>query len=83
MPFVTGSLLVVVLLRTAHYNMSKLKDVYMHQNTLAALANVAPHMSGMSSHAAQRLVSLFDMLSRRCDKPKASAMQHCEGCLHR
>ena len=63
----TGSLLVVLLLRTAHCNMSKLKDVYMHQNTLAALANVAPHMSGMSSHAAQRLVSLFDMLSRRCD----------------
>ena len=72
MPFVTGSLLVVLLLRTAHYNMSKLKDVYMHQNTLAALANVAPHMSGMSSHAAQRLVSLFDMLSRRCDKPSFS-----------
>lgn len=60
-----GSLLVVVLLRTAHYNMSKLKDVYMHQNTLAALANIAPHISGISSHAAQRLVSLFDMLSRR------------------
>ena len=60
-----GSLLVVVLLRTAHYNMSKLRDVYMHQNTLAALANVAPHLSGLSSHAAQRLVSLFDMLSRR------------------
>ena len=60
-----GSLLVVMLLRTAQYNMSKLKDVYMHQNTLAALANVAPHMAGMSSHAAQRLVSLFDMLARR------------------
>ena len=45
--------------------MSKLKDVYMHQNTLAALANVAPHMSGISSHAAQRLVSLFDMLAKR------------------
>ena len=55
----------IVLLRTAHYNMSKLKDVYMHQNTLAALANMAPHLSSISSHAAQRLVSLFDMLSRR------------------
>ena len=56
----------VVLLRTAHTNMSKLKDVYMHQNTLAALANLAPDMSAISSYAAQRLVSLFDMLSRRC-----------------
>jgi hypothetical protein len=61
----TGSLLVVVLLRTAHYNLAKLKDVYLHTNTLAALANLAPHMAHLSSHAAQRLVSLFDMLSRR------------------
>lgn len=60
-----GSLLVVQLLRTAHSNMAKLRDMYMHQNSLAALANVAPHMAGISSHAAQRLVSLFDMLSRR------------------
>lgn len=41
------------------------QDVYLHTNTLAALANLAPHMFGLSSHAAQRLVSLFDMLSRR------------------
>ncbi len=64
-----GSLLVVLLLRTAHYNLSKLKDVYLHTNTLAALANLAPHISSLSSHAAQRLVSLFDMLSRRCVQP--------------
>ncbi len=42
-----GSLLVVLLLRTAHYNLAKLRDVYLHTNTLAALANLAPHMSGM------------------------------------
>lgn len=41
-----GSLLVVLLLRTAHYNLAKLRDVYLHTNTLAALANLAPHMSG-------------------------------------
>lgn len=32
--------------RTAHYNLAKLRDVYLHTNTLAALANLAPHMSG-------------------------------------
>ncbi len=52
----------VLLRRTAQYNVSKLKDVYMHQKTLAVLANVALHMSGMSSNAVQRLVSLSDML---------------------
>ena len=56
----------VMLLRTAHYNLAKLRDVYLHTNTLAALANLAPHARGLSSHAAQRLVSLFDMLARRC-----------------
>ena len=61
-----GSLLVVLLLRTAHYNLAKLRDVYLHTNTLAALANLAPHAQDLSSHAAQRLVSLFDMLARRC-----------------
>ena len=55
----------VLLLRTAHYNLAKLRDVYLHTNTLAALANLAPHARDLSSHAAQRLVSLFDMLGRR------------------
>lgn len=64
-----GSLLVIVLLKTAHYNLAKLKDVYLHTNTLAALANLAPHVSHLSSHASQRLVSLFDMLARRCPLP--------------
>ena len=55
----------VLLLRTAHYNLAKLRDVYLHTNTLAALANLAPYAQDLSSHAAQRLVSLFDMLARR------------------
>lgn len=48
-----GSLLVVLLLRTAHYNLAKLRDVYLHTNTLAALANLAPHMSGAARRGAQ------------------------------
>eukprot|EP00887_Chlorella_sp_A99_P007913 scaffold12.g7913.t1 len=54
-----GSLLVVLLLRTAHYNLAKarryhacsthLKDVYLHTNTLAALANLAPHMQARAA----------------------------------
>ncbi|KAK9845745.1 hypothetical protein WJX81_001268 [Elliptochloris bilobata] len=60
-----GSLLVILLLRTAHYNLAALRDVYLHTNTLAALANLAPYAHNLSSLAAQRLVSLFDMLARR------------------
>lgn len=77
----TGSLLVIVLLKTAHYNLAKLKDVYLHTNTLAALANLAPHVSHLSSHASQRLVSLFDMLARRCTRPSMVVLcRHVRAC---
>lgn len=63
-----GSLMVLVLIRTVKYNLSKLKDVYLHTNCLAILANMAPHVVRLSSYASQRLVSLFDMLSRKYTK---------------
>ncbi|KAH0458107.1 hypothetical protein IEQ34_013422 [Dendrobium chrysotoxum] len=63
-----GSLMVLVLIRTVKYNLSKLRDVYLHTNCLAILANMAPHVLRLSSYASQRLVSLFDMLSRKYTK---------------
>lgn len=41
------------------------QDVYLHTNCLATLANMAPHVHRLSAYASQRLVSLFDMLSRK------------------
>ncbi|EEC71562.1 hypothetical protein OsI_03918 [Oryza sativa Indica Group] len=63
-----GSLMVVILIRTIKYNLSKLRDVYLHTNCLAILANMAPHVHRLSAYASQRLVSLFDMLSRKYTK---------------
>ncbi|KAK9288143.1 hypothetical protein L1049_016591 [Liquidambar formosana] len=63
-----GSLMVIVLIRTVKYNLSKLRDVYLHTNCLATLANMAPHVHRLSAYASQRLVSLFDMLSRKYTK---------------
>ncbi|XP_073005545.1 uncharacterized protein [Typha latifolia] len=63
-----GSLMVVVLIRTIKYNLSKLRDVYLHTNCLAILANMAPHAHRLSAYASQRLVSLFDMLARKYTK---------------
>lgn len=60
-----GSLLVVLLIRTIKYNLSKLRDVYLLTNCLAALANMAPHCQDTTAYASQRLVSLFDMLARK------------------
>nr|CAD1828048.1 unnamed protein product [Ananas comosus var. bracteatus] len=63
-----GSLMVVILIRTIKYNLSKLRDIYLHTNCLAILANMAPHIHRLSAYASQRLVSLFDMLSRKYAK---------------
>ncbi|XP_052191512.1 uncharacterized protein LOC127800753 isoform X9 [Diospyros lotus] len=63
-----GSLMVIILIRTVKYNLSKLRDVYLHTNCLATLANMAPHVHHLSAYASQRLVSLFDMLSRKYSK---------------
>ena len=67
----------ILLLRTAHYNLAALRDVYLHTNTLAALANLAPYAQNLSSLAAQRLVSLFDMLARRCAVAQFAWMVLC------
>ncbi|MQL80090.1 hypothetical protein Taro_012514 [Colocasia esculenta] len=63
-----GSLMVIILIRTVKYNLSKLRDVYLHTNCLATLANMAPHVHRLSGYASQRLVSLFDMLARKYSK---------------
>nr|KYP74983.1 Dymeclin [Cajanus cajan] len=63
-----GSLMVIILIRTVQYNLSKLRDVYLQTTCLATLANMAPHVHRLSAYASQRLVSLFDMLSRKYNK---------------
>uniref|UniRef100_A0A1D1YGV8 Dymeclin n=1 Tax=Anthurium amnicola TaxID=1678845 RepID=A0A1D1YGV8_9ARAE len=63
-----GSLMVIILIRTVKYNLSKLRDVYLHTNCLATLANMAPHVHRLSGYASQRLVSLFYMLARKYTK---------------
>ncbi|TKY53771.1 Dymeclin protein [Spatholobus suberectus] len=60
--------MIIILIRTIQYNLSKLRDVYLHTTCLATLANMAPHVHHLSAYASQRLVSLFHMLSRKYNK---------------
>jgi hypothetical protein len=60
-----GSLVYVILLRTAMANFGQLRDLYLPTNTLAALANLAPQASALHPHAAQRLLGLASVLGRR------------------
>ena len=59
-----GTLVVVVLVRAVRRNLAGGRDLYMHTNCLATLANLAPHLQGLSGYACQRLFSLFGSLSR-------------------
>ncbi|CAI5467468.1 unnamed protein product [Closterium sp. Yama58-4] len=68
-----GSLMVIILIRTVKYNLSKLRDIYLHTNCLATLANMAPHAHHLNAYASQRLISLFHMLARKYTKLSTAA----------
>jgi hypothetical protein len=55
-----GSLMFTVLLRAAHKNLIGARDVYLHSNTLAALANLAPFAVNLTSHSTNRLVGVLE-----------------------
>ena len=58
-----GRLIIIVLTRTVRFNMAKLRDVYLHTNCFAALANMAPHFRDVSAYAAQSLGSNYELLA--------------------
>ncbi|XP_022665566.1 dymeclin-like [Varroa jacobsoni] len=60
-----GSLFILVVIRTMHYNMTRARDRYLHTNCLAALANTSAHFCRMHPYAAQRIVSLCQILGKR------------------
>ncbi|CAG9467388.1 unnamed protein product [Pedinophyceae sp. YPF-701] len=67
-----GSLTFATLLNTAQFNLVRLRDVYAHTNTLAALANLAPSATGLTSHAAQKLTFFVESLARRVARLEAA-----------
>ena len=60
-----GALLVVVTVHVVKFNLASLHDFYVHQNCLAALANMAPGLKQLHPHAARCLVSLYEVLARK------------------
>lgn len=61
-----GSLIFLVLTRTIHYNMSKLRDQYLHTNCIATLGNLANRLQNLHPYVCQRFMVLFQMLVKRC-----------------
>ena len=60
-----GSLIIIMLTRTVRFNLANYRDVYLHTNCFPTLANMAPHFSDVSAYAAQRLVSIFEVISKK------------------
>ncbi|XP_055332714.1 dymeclin-like [Paramacrobiotus metropolitanus] len=64
-PMPLGSLIVLVVTRVIQMNITKIKDKYLHNNCLAALANMAADTKNLHVLACQRLITLFEQLSKR------------------
>lgn len=59
------SVIVIVLLHVALYNVYSTHDIYLHTNTLATLANMAPTLSDMCPAACQRILHAMEKLYER------------------
>ncbi|NXC43696.1 DYM protein, partial [Penelope pileata] len=76
-----GSLLILVVIRTIQYNMTRTRDKYLHTNCLAALANMSAQFRTLHQYAAQRIISLFSLLSKKHNKVLEQATQSLRGSL--
>ena len=63
-----GGLLIAIVLRTIQLNMSRIRDKYLHTNCLAALANMSSQFQNLHTYITQRIISLFNFLSRKHSK---------------
>ncbi|XP_055478853.1 dymeclin [Psammomys obesus] len=76
-----GSLLILVVIRTIQYNMTRTRDKYLHTNCLAALANMSAQFRSLHQYAAQRIISLFSLLSKKHNKVLEQATQSLSSSL--
>ncbi|UYV69166.1 DYM [Cordylochernes scorpioides] len=60
-----GGLLVLVVIRTIQYNISRMRDKYLHTNCLAALANMSNHFKNLHPYVCQKFIGLFEHLAKR------------------
>lgn len=63
------SLIVMVLLQVALYNIHSVQDMYLHTNTLATLANIAPTLSDICPTVCQRILNVLEKLDAKLLSP--------------
>jgi len=62
-----SSLVQLVLMRVIQFNLSRVKDQYLHTNCLAALSNVGMRLKGIHRRVSQRFLNLITIISKRLD----------------
>eukprot|EP01105_Mastigella_eilhardi_P017274 TRINITY_DN3973_c0_g1_i1.p1 TRINITY_DN3973_c0_g1~~TRINITY_DN3973_c0_g1_i1.p1 ORF type:complete len:761 (-),score=198.74 TRINITY_DN3973_c0_g1_i1:63-2345(-) len=70
-----GGLVVVVLVRAIQQNLRRMRDLYLHTNCLAVLANMAPHFVGLPSYPAFKLVKLIELIVAKYSSLSAASTE--------
>ncbi|CAG0921452.1 unnamed protein product [Notodromas monacha] len=63
-----GGLVILVIIRTIQYNLTRTRDRYLHTNCLAALANMSGNFQDLHPYVSQRILNLFGFLAKRYEK---------------
>ena len=75
-----GGLIILVCVKTVHLNTVKMRDRYLHQNCLAALANMSGGFRDLSSFVCQKIVGLLETMTRRHSKLIQMMRDNAEEC---
>ena len=63
-----GDLIILVLIRLVQFNISQMRDQYLHYNCLAALANMSCSFKRLHNYACQRIFGMLSMLASKMTK---------------
>ncbi|CAG8611385.1 12604_t:CDS:10, partial [Ambispora leptoticha] len=70
-----GGIVYLVMIRLIQFNLTIHRDVFIHTNCLAILANMSITVQDIHPYVSQRLVNLFDIVAKRYQKLKIKAQQ--------
>jgi hypothetical protein len=75
-----GGLIILVCVKTVHLNTVKMRDRYLHQNCLAALANMSAGFRDLSAFVCQKIIGLLETMTRRHSKLIQMMRENAEDC---
>ncbi|OTF71888.1 dymeclin-like protein [Euroglyphus maynei] len=71
-----GGLIILIIVRTIHFNMSRSRDRFLHTNLCATLANMSNHFRHLHNFVCQKMIVLFEKISKKYFKLQQQKMQN-------